>query len=126
MLNYYASAWSSMDFEAVANMYAKDALRQDTLFSESQEESKAIKAFAESFFTWYPGAQWTPLVMFGEKGFHDKPQAIGSSYAIEVTDPTGEACEVMVVVLLHVFEGEIVQEDLYYDTDSLIQCGWAQ
>jgi uncharacterized protein YacL (UPF0231 family) len=37
----------------------------------------------------------------------------------------GEACEVMVVVLLHVFEGEVVQEDLYYDADSLIQCGWA-
>jgi ketosteroid isomerase-like protein len=126
MLISYGSAWSSMDSEVVADMYAKDAVRQDALFGEIQEGSKAIKAFTESFFTQYPEAQWTPLELFGERGFRDKPQAIGSSYAIEITDPTGEACEVMAVVLLHVLDGKIVQEDLYYNTDSLIQCGWAQ
>lgn len=126
MLISYGSAWSSMDSEVVADMYAKDAVRQDALFGEIQEGSKAIKAFTESFFTQYPEAQWTPLELFGERGFRDKPQAIGSSYAIEITDPTGEACEVMAVVLLHVLDGKIVQEDLYYNADSLIQCGWAQ
>ncbi len=122
----YSSAWSSMDANAVSDMYGKDAIRQDALFGESQQGSKAIKAFAESFFAWYPEAQWTPLEMFGEKGFRDKPQAIGSSYAIEITDQSGEPCQVMVVVLLHVLDGKIVQEDLYYEPDSLIQCGWAE
>ena len=122
----YSSAWSSMDANTLADMYAKDAVRQDALFSESQQGRKAIKAFAESFFTWYPKVQWTPLEMFGERGFPDKPQAIGSSYAIEITDPSGETCQVLAVVLLHVLDGKIVQEDLYYDAESLIQCGWAE
>jgi ketosteroid isomerase-like protein len=126
MLMSYGSAWSSMDSEVVADIYAEDALRHDSLYDEHQNGVSEIKAFAASFFTQYPEAQWTPLVMFGEKGFSDKPQAIGSSYAIEVTDPTGEACEVMAVVLLHVLDGKIVQEDLYYNADSLIQCAWAE
>jgi hypothetical protein len=126
MLMTYGLAWSSMDSDVVADIYAEDALRHDSLFDEHQNGLSEIKAFAESFFIQYPEAQWTPLVMFGERGFSDKPQAIGSSYAIETTDPTGEACEIMVVVLLHVLDGKIVQEDLYYDVDSLIQCGWAE
>jgi len=126
MLFSYGSAWSSMDADIVADMYTKDTVRQDTLFGESQQGSKAIKAFAESFFAWYPEAQWTPLEMFGERGFRDKPQAIGSSYAIEITDPSGDACQVMAVVLLQVLDGKIDQEDLYYGADSLIQCGWAE
>lgn len=125
MLISYGLAWSSMDSEVVADGYAEDALRHDSLFDEHQNGVSEIKAFAESFFYQYPEARWTPQEIFGERACRDKPQAIGSSYAIEITDPTGEACEVMVVVLLHVFEGEVIQEDLYYDADSLIQCGWA-
>jgi len=32
----------------------------------------------------------------------------------------------MAVVLLHILDGEIIQEDLYYEPDTLIQCGWVQ
>jgi uncharacterized protein YacL (UPF0231 family) len=51
---------------------------------------------------------------------------IGSSYAIEIDDPSGEDCEVMALVLLQILDGKIEQEVLYYEVDSLIQCGWAK
>jgi len=126
IISSYASAWSSGDTKAVAEMYAKDAVRRDALFEESQQGPKAIQSFAESFFTWYPNAKWITLEMFGEKKFRDKPQAVGSSFKIEVTDTAGEVCEIEAVVLLHVLEGMILQEDIYYEPDSLIQCGWAE
>lgn len=126
LVNAYAAAWSSKDSKALTELYAKDAVRKDTLFDESQENLNAIEDFAEAFFTWYPNAHWMPLEIFGERIYLDKPQAVGSSYQVEVTDPSGEACAVEVVVLLHVFEGKIIQEDIYYEPDSLIQCGWAE
>lgn len=121
----YAAAWSLKDSKAIEAMYAKDAVRRDMLFGEIQEGSRAIRSFAEAFFSWYPDAQWTPLEIFGERAYRDKPQAVGSSYRIEVTNPSGESCEIEAVVILHVFEGKIVQEDLYYEPESLVTCGWA-
>jgi len=126
LLSAYAVAWSSKDSKAVTEIYTKDALHQDTLFNESQQGNKAIRDFAESFFTWYPDAQWTPTQMFGERFYQDKPQTIGSVYNICTHNSIGETCEVMVVVLLRVFEGKIIQEEIYYQPDSLITCGWAQ
>ena len=122
----YAAAWSSKDLKALTELYGKDAVRKDTIFGESQENRKAIEDFAKAFFTWYPNARWTPLEVFGERAYRDKPQAVGSSYKIEVTDTAGEICKVEAVVLLHVFEGKIIQEDIYYEPNSLIECGWAE
>jgi ketosteroid isomerase-like protein len=126
LVNAYAAAWSSKDLKALTEIYAKDAVRKDSLFDESQDNQSDIQAFAEAFFTWYPDARWTPLEIFGERLYRDKPQAVGSSFKIEIIDATDEVCEVEAVVLLHVFEGKIIQEDIYYETDSLIQCGWAE
>ncbi len=115
-----------MDSKAVAEMYAENAIRQDSIFKVTQQGSNAVKAFAEAFFTQYPDVQWTPIEMFGEKAYANKPQVIGSSYAIEIDDPSGEDCEVMALVLLQILDGKIEQEVLYYEVDSLIQCGWAK
>jgi len=122
----YAAAWSSADPKTLAELYAKDVIRKDTLFGESQENRNAIEDFAEAFFSWYPNARWTPMEIFGERAYRDTPQAVGSSFKIVVTDAAGEVCEVEAVVLLRIFEGKIVQEDIYYEPNSLIQCGWAE
>ena len=122
----YASAWSSTEPKIVAKLYSKDAVRHDSLFEESQQEKKAIKDYATLFFSWYPKATWTPLEMFGERPIRDKPQAIGSSFVIQVSDMDGNDCEVIATVLLQVQDGKIIQEDLYYDPESLIRCGWAE
>ena len=122
----YGSAWSSMDSNTLAKLYAKDAVRLDSLFDENQQGKKAIKDFAALFFAWYPEAKWTPLEMFGERPVKDRSQAIGSSFEIQVTGPDGNECDVFVTVLLQVQDGKIIQEDLYYEPESLIRCRWVQ
>jgi ketosteroid isomerase-like protein len=122
----YAAAWSSLDPEAVGDLYAKDAIRQDALFEESQEGRSAIQTFAKAFFAWHPNAIWTPQMLFGEKKWRDKPQAVGSTFSIQLTDPNSKVCEITAIVLLHVMEGQIVQEEVYYKPESLLRCGWAQ
>ena len=126
LLSTYAAAWSSMDSNAVGEMYAEDAIRQDSIFKVTQQGKNAITSFAEAFFKQFPNTQWTPIEMFGETSITNEPQVIGSSYAIEIDDPSGEDCEVMALVLLQIMDGKIEQEVLFYEIDSLIQCGWAK
>ena len=108
----------------VAVLYSNDAMRIDTLFQEKQEGQEDLTSFAEIFFAWYPEAQWTLLQSFGE--WNGEAPLIGGTYAIEVTDSTKQPCEVLVAVLLQTSEGKITNEDLYYEPDSLIKCGWAR
>ena len=122
----YASAWSSQDPQSVSDLYASDAVRQDTLFGESQEGRSGIQSFAKTFFSWRPNIRWTPHLIFGERKWRDKPQAVGSTFTIEVSDSSDKTCEVLAVVLLQVLDGKIIQEDLYYEPESLIRCGWAK
>lgn len=126
MIAAYTSAWSSKDPEAIAEIYAVDAVRNDSLFGENQQGLNEIQTFAQSFFSWHPNSRWTSYDVFGERRYEGTPQTIGSSYGIQITSPTGETCEVMAVVLLQVLDGEIIQEDMYYEPDSLMQCGWAK
>jgi len=121
----YAGAWSSGDSEAVASLYTPEALRQDTLFSENQQGNSAIKAFATHFFAWHPGVHLTLSETFGEF-----PKVIkrGGIYTVSVSDPSGQPCDVNMLVLLEPDESQqkIAQEWLFYNADSLIACGWAQ
>ena len=124
LLSSYGSAWSSGKAQSVGDLYARDAVRVDTIFQERQEGREAIMSFAEAFFAWYPGAQWNILLPFGD-GRGDEP-VTGGVYAIRMSGPGGQPCEVHVAVLLNTFEDQIVQEALYYEPDSLIRCGWAR
>ena len=108
----------------VGGLYARDAVREDTIFQERQEGREAITSFAESFFAWYPGAQWNLLLPFGD-GRGDAP-VMGGVYAIRVSGPGDQPCEVHVAVLLKTSDDQIVHEALYYRADSLISCGWAR
>jgi len=124
LLSSYGSAWSSGKPQMVGDLYARDAVREDTIFGERAEGREAITSFAESFFAWYPGAQWNLLLPFGD-GRGDAP-VTGGVYAIRVSGPGDQPCEVHAAVLLKTSDGEIVHEALYYGADSLISCGWAR
>ena len=88
------------------------------------EGSEAISSFAESFFAWYPGAQLTLLQAFGE-GMGETPVICGI-FALKVTDPTGQTCDLLVAVLLQAPEGKITHEALYYEPNLLIKYGWVK
>jgi hypothetical protein len=124
LLSSYGSAWSSGKPQMVGGLYTRDAVREDTIFGERAEGREAITSFAESFFAWYPGAQWKLLLPFSD-GRHQSPVA-GGVFAITVSGPSGERCEVHAAVLLKTAEDLIVHESLYYGADSLISCGWAR
>jgi ketosteroid isomerase-like protein len=124
LLSSYESAWSSEKHQMVGDLYTRDAVREDTIFRERQEGRDAIISFAETFFAWYPGAQWSLLLPFGD-GRGDAP-VTGGVYAIKVSGPGDQPCEVHVAVLLKTIDDQIVHEALYYGADTLISCGWAR
>jgi ketosteroid isomerase-like protein len=121
LLQDYAAAWSSGDPEAVANLYAPDVVRQDTLFGYDLQRSSAIKEFTKTFFAWYPGVRLE---------LHDSlkwsARDLGSLYSIHVSDQTGKPCDVRAIILLESSQDKIINERLFYNADSLIACGWAQ
>jgi len=124
LLASYASLWSSGDLSMVGELYALNAIREDTIFGERQEGREAVTSFADSFFASYPGAEWDLLVPFGD-GTEDDP-ATGGVFAITVGGAGEETCEVQAAVLVETSEDHIVHESVYYDADSLIACGWAR
>jgi ketosteroid isomerase-like protein len=124
LLSRYQMAWSSGSEREVANLYSSDAIRQDMVFQERLEGRKAIASWASSFFAWYPGAQWSLALAFGE-GSGQSPTT-GGLYGISVRDLRGEPCQVQAAVLLHTSQDLIVDEVLYYQAESLARCGWAR
>jgi len=121
-LQDYASAWSSGDLETVADLYATDVVRQDTLYGENQQGSSAVNEFAAEFFAWYPGVRLELLQPFKL----DETGMTGGVYAIHVIDQAGKPCDVRAVILLELAEDKITKEWMFYNADSLIACGWAQ
>ena len=124
LLSSYQSAWSSGDQQAVRELYSSNAVREDSLFGEMQSGREAIGSFAKSFFAWYPGTRWSLSMGFGE-GRGDSPKT-GGLFVIWVNDLSGQPCDVRAVVLLQTAEDQIVHEDLFYEPESLIKCGWAR
>ncbi len=123
-LQDYATAWSSGDPEAVAGLYVPESVRQDSIFKEKQQGISAIKDFATSFFTWYPGVSLELFQTF-KLGDSD-PVVSGGVYAIHVADQAGKPCAVRAIILLETSQKKIINETLFYNGESLITCGWAR
>ncbi len=121
LLQDYATAWSSGDPETVASLYDPKVVRTDSLFEKSQQGISAVKELVTNFFTWYPGVR---LDLEDSLQWSDKDQ--GGVYAIHVTDQAGKPCDVRAIILLESFQNKIISEQLFYNADSLIACGWAQ
>jgi ketosteroid isomerase-like protein len=124
LLAAYESAWSGDNANVVGDLYASDAVREDSLFGKNQQGREAILSFVKSFFAWHPGTAWILSLPFGE-GQGDAPIA-GGLFSILVKDTRGQPCAVKAGVLLQAADGKIIHETIYYEADSLIQCGWAR
>jgi ketosteroid isomerase-like protein len=124
LLSSFQSAWSSGDQQVVSELHSSDSVREDSLFGEMQPGREAIGSFAKLFFAWFPRARWSLSMGFGE-GRGDSPKT-GGLFVIRVNDLSGQPCDVRAVVLLQTAEDQIVHEDLFYEPQSLIKCGWAR
>jgi hypothetical protein len=132
LLEDFGSAWSSGDSTQVSALYTRDAIMADALFGDMMEGRRAIKAYAENFFAWYPGVEWLLIHSFSDNNKSDTHPDIGFGnvtggvYAIRLADTEGKLCDVLAAVLLEHTDEGIIQERIYYNADSLISCGWAQ
>jgi ketosteroid isomerase-like protein len=124
LLSSYQSAWASGDQKKVVNLYTKDAIREDSIFGEQSVGSEAIQSSAEAFFAWYPGAQWTLSLGFGEG--QTRQPLIGGVFIIKIKDSGGQPCEVRAAALLQTSQYKITHESLFYEPQTLINCGWAK
>ncbi len=129
VLQSYDNAWSSGDPQAVAALYAADAVRHDALFGADQTGPAAIQKFARSFFSGYPGMRFERLQSFqlGES----KPVKTGGLYVLHAWDQAGKPCDIRTIILLEarilddLSAGKLINEWWFYEPDSLIACGWA-
>lgn len=122
ILQEYAAAWSSGNPESLADLYTTDAMRQEPLLWENKYGTSQIIAFAKKFFTEFPGARLELLYSFGEF-----PEAthIGGIYAIHVQKPR-KTCAVRALVVLEPDNEKISKEWVFYQADTLFDCGWVR
>jgi len=127
LLSRYATAWSSGDPKAVAALYAPNALREDTVFGNSEQGRTAIRGYAAQYFAWYPGAQTRLVRPFGDgrmpKSGHP---GMGGQLNIRTTGQDGRPCTVKAAAMLETKNGLITNERVYYEAATLKKCGWVQ
>ncbi|HEX6306350.1 MAG TPA: nuclear transport factor 2 family protein [Anaerolineales bacterium] len=123
LLQDYAAAWSSGDAEVVANLYTPNGARRDALLEENQWGNAAVKEFAAKFFAWYPHVSLDLLQSFGELPAGTK---IGAVYAIHVANRTGRPCDIRALILFEPDGQKIATEWVFYQAQSLLDCGWAR
>jgi hypothetical protein len=124
LLNAYGSAWSSKNTRKVKSLYAVEAVRDDPIFGKYLEGRNAIVSDAQVFFSKFPLAQWKLGLAFGD-GNGTAP-ITGGVWELSVIGSEGEMCDVRMAVTLKTVNGKIVSENVYYEPNSLISCGWAQ
>lgn len=123
MLESYATAWSSGDYATVSGLYDPDAIRNDTCLHSAGSGRDAIESTAAGMFDLHPDIEFELLRPVATRN-HDSVEA-GGIFAIHTTDSDGQACELEALVLLDADGGSIESEEIYYDAESLIECGWS-
>lgn len=123
LLDNYAEAWSSGEIDQIADLYSSDATREDLTFGEQQNGNEEIRSWAGAFFKQYRGATWELETPFG--GELSTGQVAGGTYSIRLEGKNSESCAIEAAVLLWRSGEEITKESIFYDADSLIECGWA-
>jgi ketosteroid isomerase-like protein len=120
----YAAARSSGDPQAVGGLYAANAVRVDSLFGDESDGRDAIVQAARDFAEKHPGARWDLAIAFGDVGIYQDPAPRGGIYQVTGPGPGDETCVVDVAVVFDHEVGQITEESVYYDAESLIACGW--
>jgi hypothetical protein len=124
LLDSYAEAWSSGEVDRVADLYASGATREDLTFGERQEGGEEIRSFAGAYFKQYPALSWELETPFS--GALSDGQVTGGTFSIQFDGKKSEACVIKAAVLLWRSDQEILKESIFYDADSLFECGWAE
>jgi ketosteroid isomerase-like protein len=133
LLNQFAASWSGRDQQEITNLYAPEAVLEDTLFGISITGQDAISAYARSFIASSPETSWTVLSGFvGDQASLPNREQYpyvfqGGIFSIKVEGLGGEPCEIRAAVVLTPDDDGIIQDQkIFYNVDSLLACGWAK
>jgi hypothetical protein len=124
LLERFAQAWSSNKVGDVVDLYAEGATREDLTFAEMNSGRQEIRSAARTYFKLFPEVDWELQMPF--LGYHSGLNVAGGIFAIQIGEQSSQACTIEAAVLLSQSDEEIVKESIYYDTDSLLECGWAE
>jgi hypothetical protein len=120
LLEDYAAAWSSHEAALVTEVYAPDARRVDSLLDRELSGDEAIRGYAADFFLWYPESRWALAA-----GFMNLDGGVGGIFRVTTPGMDGEPCDVGIAVLMEHANGMIIEETVFYDVGSLLECGWS-
>jgi ketosteroid isomerase-like protein len=130
LLSQFAETLPTGRSRAMKEIYAEDAVLVDSLFGVEAQGLDEILGYTAGFKKAYSVKGWELLIPFSEVIDSDAapPDFIpshGGVYRITSTDDQGDICYVNAVVILTPNqEGKISQQLVYYQADSLIECGW--
>jgi hypothetical protein len=126
IIDAYAHAWGTGDSTSIEALYAADARRVDTLFGVDLEGVDALTAHAEQFSSWLSDDVFTVTLIFSDSrlGFRD-PERVGAVFTLESADADGSACDIGMAVILSSTDGAIIHDEVFWDADTLVECGWA-
>jgi len=121
LLEQYRAAWESGDPARMRALYANGAVRVDTLFDVEHATAEEIARYAAEFAGAHPGIAIAPAEAFGDnRRAITNPERVGSSFTI-----VDGSCTVRMAVILTADAGLITDEEVFWDPDTLLECGWA-
>lgn len=133
ILQKFASVWSAGDLGEITDLYADEAIITDSLFQVSLEGSEDISNYIIGYFRQFPDVEWILQYPFAEDySYHlekeDSPyHPQGGVYSITIGNPDDTSCEIRAVVILTPDnDDKIINQSIYYDAESLVDCGLAQ
>lgn len=121
LLNRYIAAWNSRDPSEIGAIYDPAGIREDVVFGGRATGREAIEAVTDDIFSQRPDLRWQLLRTIGIRSHTQL--FVGGVFML--SDSSDKSCEVEAVVLLEGSGDLIERERIYYDTESLVECGWA-
>ncbi len=113
----YESAWSSGDASEVEGLYADDAVRSQPLYGIDSQGVEEIAQTASGFFARHPDT----LMRVVEPYVFSSADTLAQTYGAMFSLDHDSTCKVL--VLLEPDEaGEITNERVYFDTETLGSC----
>jgi len=132
-LTRFANSWTAADLDKLLKIYSQDVHIEDTLFGISDTGQQAMIAYANDIFAKSPGVSWKLLYPFAEDEGGDIVQeeqplpSEGGLFSITVKDQDGNPCEIRVVMILTLDENGVIQkQQIFYQADTLLACGWVK
>jgi len=124
LLTRMAAVWTGQNMPGLEDLYAEDAVLEDSLMGVKAEGLEEISAYAKALKKGYSLGNWELLIPFAESEnpVPDLQPAVGGVYQIS---SGRDSCLVQEVLILSPNqEGKIAHQLTLYQADSLIECGW--